>query len=87
MAAGLALAVGLAIARGLDAVAFVLLCVTAMLGALAVAVARKAGVGGIEPARCRECAGLNSPNAPYCKHCGSRLPAAGVDRRGREEHL
>lgn len=83
---GLALAVGLAIARGLDAVALVILCAMIALGALAVAIARKTGSGGVEPARCRECGGLNSPNAPYCKHCGTRAVRE-IDPAPPEEHL
>jgi ribosomal protein L40E len=75
VAVGLALAVALAIVRGLDAVALVILCVMTALGALAVAVARKARSGGVQPARCRDCGGLNSPSAPYCARCGTRLSA------------
>lgn len=40
-------------------------------GALAIAIARRSDRGLASPARCAECGGLISPNAPYCKHCGA----------------
>ncbi|MGH2787586.1 MAG: hypothetical protein ACRDJV_06705 [Actinomycetota bacterium] len=65
-------AVGVAAATGgVDAAAAVLIALIAALGVMAVAVARKAGSGAVEPARCRKCGGLNSPTAPLCKHCGA----------------
>lgn len=68
---GIALAVGLGIAQGFDSTAVILLVFAVVFGLLAVAVSRKVGSGLVRPARCGECGGLISPNAPYCKHCGS----------------
>ena len=42
-------------------------------GALAIAVVRRSRSGTVAPATCRECGGLISPNAPYCKHCGAQI--------------
>ncbi|MFN2489788.1 MAG: hypothetical protein ABR529_08650 [Actinomycetota bacterium] len=71
VAAGL-VAIGLAsLGGGIDVVALVIIVLTVALGALGIAVARKAGRGAVAPARCAECDGLVSPNAPYCKHCGA----------------
>jgi ribosomal protein L40E len=68
-------AVGVAAATGgVDIAAAVILVLIAALGALAVVVARKARAGEVKPATCRACGGLNSPNAPTCKHCGAALP-------------
>jgi hypothetical protein len=71
--AGLAVAVGAGLVRGFDALALVLLLGIALLGGLAVAVARRTRTGGVSPARCLECGGLVSASAPYCKHCGAQL--------------
>ena len=70
---GLALAVALAVSRGLDRTGAVMLVLLVVVGVLAVGVARKAGRGAVAPAQCPECHGLVSPNAPYCKHCGAGL--------------
>lgn len=72
---GLALASGLAVAAGLDTTGAIILGLLFGMGLLAVAVARKSGVGSVRPAECAECGGLLSPNAPYCKHCGARVEA------------
>ena len=70
--AGVAAAVLLGIAVGVDAGGVVIFGILFGLGILAIAVARKATTGEVEPARCSECEGLVSPSAPYCKHCGTR---------------
>lgn len=70
---GLALAAGLALATDMDAPGLVILVVLALVGGMALAIVRKSGVGVVQPATCRDCGGLVSPNAPYCKHCGAHL--------------
>ncbi|MDQ5816175.1 MAG: hypothetical protein M3516_07780 [Actinomycetota bacterium] len=70
---GLALSIALGAAFGVDATALILLALIAAFGALAVSVARKARAGTVRPAVCPSCEGFNSPNAPYCKHCGTHL--------------
>ena len=67
----IAVVVFLGAALGMGPVAAILLGLIVALGALAIAVARKAQSGEVEPARCRSCGGLMSPNAPSCKHCGA----------------
>jgi hypothetical protein len=71
VAAGVALAIALGLAAGFDLLAVLLLAFIAIFGALGVVVARRAQTGMVVPARCSECGGLVSPNAPYCKHCGA----------------
>ncbi|MDQ3784948.1 MAG: hypothetical protein M3360_08750 [Actinomycetota bacterium] len=66
---GLALLVG--VVRGFDAVSLTILVGIVALGTLAIAVARRAGMGTVGPGRCEACGGLISPNAPVCKHCGA----------------
>ncbi len=59
---------------GFDGVAIGLFFGLAMLGGLAIAVARGKDKGMTAPAQCASCGGLISPNAPYCKHCGEPVP-------------
>jgi hypothetical protein len=67
-------AVGLtAAAGGVDVIALILIALIVALGTLSVVVARKSRSGAVQPAPCGECGGLNSPTAPYCKHCGAQL--------------
>ncbi|MFN2389628.1 MAG: hypothetical protein ABR575_08515 [Actinomycetota bacterium] len=73
VAAGVALAVISGSARGFDALAVVILGVVALVGALCIAVSRRAERGSVAPARCPRCRGIVSPHAPYCKHCGASL--------------
>lgn len=68
-----ALAASVGVAAGLDAYAVVVLGLIVVLGWLAISVARRSRRGAITPARCAECGGVGSRNAPYCKHCGARL--------------
>lgn len=68
-----ALAVSVGLMAGLDAYAVVILGLILVFGWLAISVARRSGGRTIGPTRCAECGGLGSPDAPYCKHCGTRL--------------
>lgn len=68
-----ALTVSVGLAAGLDAYAAVILGLILAFGWLAISVARRSSGGTIAPARCTECGRIDSPNAPYCKHCGARL--------------
>lgn len=74
VAAGVSLALVVGAGRGFDALSLTILVGIVALGALAIAVARRAGTGIVGPGRCEGCGGLISPNAPVCKHCGA--PAA-----------
>lgn len=76
--AGLALAGAVGLAGGLDLLAALLLGLAAGMGALGVAAARRTGGATVGPRTCGACAGLNSPSAPYCKHCGA--PASTEER-------
>ena len=61
----------LAAAEGLQDVAgYALLGLVLASGALAVAALRRTNSGDVAPLSCRSCEGLNSAQAPYCKHCG-----------------
>ncbi|MDQ4058873.1 MAG: zinc ribbon domain-containing protein [Actinomycetota bacterium] len=70
---GIALTVSVGLVAGLDAYAAVVLGLILAFGWLAISVARRSGGRTIAPADCPECGGIGSPNAPYCKHCGTRL--------------
>lgn len=70
---GIAVVVALGLTAGFDWTAVIILAFVVVLGVLAVLAARKARSGMVTPGRCRECRGLISPNAPYCKHCGTQL--------------
>jgi hypothetical protein len=63
----------LGVVFGLDATGLILLALIAAVGLLAVTLARKARAGVVQPDVCPACEGFNSPNAPYCKHCGTHL--------------
>jgi hypothetical protein len=64
----------LALAEGLEDVAgYALLGLVLASGALAVAALRRTTSGDVAPLPCRSCGGLNSAQAPYCKHCGVPL--------------
>ncbi len=71
VALGFASTAMLAMTNGLDATGAIILSLVVGTGILAIAIARKARVGSVEPAKCPSCRGLISPNAPYCKHCGA----------------
>lgn len=68
-----ALTVSVGLVAGLDVYAAVILGLILAFGWLAISVARRSSGRSIAPARCAECRGVGSPNAPYCKHCGARL--------------
>jgi hypothetical protein len=68
---GVALAAAVGIVGGFDTTALIYFALIIALGTLAIAVARKSKTGEVGPRPCTDCGGLNSPNAPYCKHCGS----------------
>jgi hypothetical protein len=69
--AGLALAVAVGVSEGFDAVALGIFAVMVLVGTMGIAAARRASRGTVGPRRCSSCAGVNSPNAPFCKHCGA----------------
>lgn len=71
--AGLAGALLLGAARGFDVTAVAILVLIAATGALAIAVARRSGAGGVQPLVCPACSATNARSAPYCKHCGQTL--------------
>jgi hypothetical protein len=73
VAAGILGTLGLWVATGFDRTLGIILAFIVAFGVLAVAVLDKARSGTVAPARCEECGGLISPNAPYCKHCGARV--------------
>ncbi len=72
VAVGLALALALGVDQGFDTTSITILVLIAVVGALAIAAAGKFEGQRVAPARCSECNGVISPNAPYCKHCGER---------------
>ena len=74
--AGVGAALLLGIGAGFDTGALLLFAAIVAFGVLAIAVARKSRAGVVGPARCPDCDGLLSPNAPYCKHCGRALGRA-----------
>ncbi|CAN5612061.1 hypothetical protein BH20ACT23_BH20ACT23_20180 [soil metagenome] len=80
----IAFVVSVGLAAGLDVYAAVILGLILGFGTLALAIARRSRSGAVGPRRCRECDGVVSPNAPYCKHCGARL--AGEPLRDRRDH-
>ena len=66
--------VALAAVEGLeDATGYALLGLVLATGALTVAVLRRTKAGDVTPLSCASCGGLNSAQAPYCKHCGEPL--------------
>jgi hypothetical protein len=79
VAVGLALAAAVGASGGLDALALAMLAGMVLIGALGIAAARRAASGKIRPLRCESCAGINSANAPFCKHCGAPQPRGAVD--------
>lgn len=70
---GIAFSLALAIREGLDTRGAVTLAFIVGFGVLALGVIRKSAEGQVGPARCPACSGLNSPNSPYCKHCGAHF--------------
>jgi hypothetical protein len=72
VAVGIAFVVAVAFLSGDAATAFYIAPII-LLGVVVVGVAVKTRAGKIHPRECPNCDGLISPNAPYCKHCGSPL--------------
>ncbi len=72
---GVALALALGLDQGFDTTSLTILGFIVLTGTLAIAATRRSD-RGIAPARCRECDGVISPNAPYCKHCNTPAPLA-----------
>ena len=68
---GVAVAIYFGLVAGFDLTALIIFTLIVLVGLLAVVVTRKSGQGKIGPAYCKECGGVVSPNAPYCKHCGA----------------
>lgn len=75
--AGLALALVLGFARGLDPTGVTILVLIAVAGAVAIAAAGRSAKDEVAPARCRACGGVISRHAPFCKHCGARAKDPG----------
>ncbi len=71
--AGVSVALVLGLVTGFDVVGVVIFSLILLVGALGVATVTRFRSGDVAPARCRECGGLISPNAPYCKHCGAAV--------------
>jgi len=70
VAAVMGLMIASAIAKGFDGVGIALVTSIVVFGGLTVLLLRRAGAGDVRPATCKECGGLISRDAPYCKHCG-----------------
>lgn len=68
----LGLAFGLGVAGGFDTRSVVVLALSAVVGAVAIAAAGRSAQGRAAPALCAACDGVISSHAPYCKHCGAR---------------
>jgi hypothetical protein len=56
-----------------DATGYMLLGLVLASGVLVVAALRRTHADGVAPISCGSCGGLNSAQAPYCKHCGVPL--------------
>lgn len=68
---GIVAAILLGLGVGFDPTAYLILGLIALTGFGAVLIARRFKAGLAAPARCAECGGYISPNAPYCKHCNT----------------
>ena len=80
---GIVAAVLLGLGVGFDPTAYLILGLIALTGLGAVMIARRFKAGLASPARCDECGGYISPNAPYCKHCHAPVSGAGQKDAGR----
>jgi hypothetical protein len=69
--AGLLLALTLGLQAGLDAVALLLLALLVAVGAVGVAVARRARPDATAPERCLVCGAISRAGAPSCHRCGA----------------
>lgn len=77
---GIVAAVLLGLGVGFDPTAYLILALIVLTGVGAVLIARRFRAGLAEPARCADCGGLISPNAPYCKHCNSTSPGTAAEK-------
>lgn len=77
VAAGIVYAAALAVTGNLDVYGTVILAALIGAGLLSISVVRRSSRGTTAPVTCPDCGKLNSANAPYCKHCGSRAVASG----------
>ncbi len=66
---------------GVDLPAALILAGIASFAAVSIALVRRTKRGAARPRLCQECEGLVSYSAPYCKHCGARLPRENAARR------
>ena len=80
---GIVAAVLLGIGVGFDPTAYLILGLIALTGLGAILIARRFKAGLARPARCDECGGYISPNAPYCKHCNTTVSTALEKGTGR----
>ena len=69
--AGIVYTTALALTGNLDLYAGIVFALVVATGFLAIAIVRRSTSGMTAPVQCTECGGLLSPNAPYCKHCGT----------------
>ena len=70
IALALVWAFGAAAAVEIDGIGMLLLALIVVFGLISIKVIRDSGGGSaVQPRRCSNCGGLNSPSAPYCKHC------------------
>ncbi len=61
-----------AAAGEINGISALFLLLIVVFGLISIKVIRDSGGGSaVQPRRCRNCGGLNSPNAPYCKHCNT----------------
>ena len=73
VATGIVAAILLGLGVGFDPTAYLILGLIALTGFGAILIARRFKAGMAAPARCGECGGYISPNAPYCKHCNASV--------------
>jgi hypothetical protein len=71
--AGISVALVLGLVSGFDTVGIVIFVLIVLVGALGVTAVLRYQSGDVVPAKCNECGGVISPNAPYCKHCGAAV--------------
>ena len=70
-AIGMGMVVSIMLAAGSGATTVFYVAPVVLLGVLVIAAAIKTRAGRVRPYECPNCEGLISPNAPYCKHCGT----------------
>lgn len=70
--AGILMALALGLRQGFDPTSVTILVLILVVGGISIAVADRSQRGAVGPAHCEACGGVLSPNAPFCKHCGTR---------------